>query len=163
MLILYLILKHLRLSQKYILCSSNVNVGALISVPLVLTSNILTSNITASNTMTACNILTSNLTVISTTLTNNLEATKLKVGNFHITSTRIYIGDPSNPFTSAQVIDASGIYKNSITKEQITNQEAFNLNQMADGVVNWGGFQTATNPLFETPFKFDLNAMFEVL
>jgi hypothetical protein len=151
------------LVSKYILCSSNVNVGALISVPLVLTSNILTSNITASNTVTACNILTSNLSILSTASTNNLEATKLKVGNFYVTASGIYIGDPSNPFTSAQVIDASGVYKNSINKEQITNQEAFNLNQMADGIVNWGGFQTATNPLFSTPFTFDYNALFEVL
>jgi hypothetical protein len=152
------------LVSKYILCSSNVNVGALISVPLVLTSNILTSNITASNTVTACNILTSNITVISTTSTNNLEVTKLKVGNFYVTASGIYIGDPSNPFTSAQVIDASGVYKNSINKEQITNLEALNLNQLVDGNMQWGGFQSSTtNPLFENPFRFDYNALFEVL
>jgi hypothetical protein len=80
-----------------------------------------------------------------------------------VTPSGIYVGNPSNPFTSFLVIDSVGNYKGPLNREQIINMEALNLNQLSDGVVQWGGFQTATNPLFSSPFQFDYNALFEVL
>ena len=83
--------------------------------------------------------------------------------SIYVTPSGVYVGNPSSPLTSFLVIDSVGNYKGTIQKEQVTNLESLNLNQLADGVVQWGGFQTATNPLFNSPFQFDYNALFEVL
>lgn len=154
------------LVSKYILCSCNVSIGSILTAPTILTSNITTSNITSSN-ASFSNCYASNANA-QNFFSSNASAEKflsssIQVGNFFVTADGIYVGNPINPLTSFLVIDSSGNYKGTIAKEQINNQEAFNLNQMADGVVNWGGFQTATNPLFNSPFTFDYNALFEVL
>ena len=152
--------------SKYILCSSNASIGTLLTVPTILTSNITTSNITSSN-ASFSNSFSSNA-VTQNFFSSNASAekfltTQFQVGNFFITANGIYVGNPSNPLTSFLVIDNVGNYKGTIAKEQINNQEAFNLSQMADGVVQWGNYQSSTNPLFDSPFKFDMNALFEVL
>ena len=153
--------------SKYILCSSNASIGNIITAPILLTSNITTSNITSSNgsfsNFSASNATTQNFSASNATVEKFLCSTSFQVGQFFVTPSGVYVGDPVNPLTSFLVIDNVGNYRGNITKEQITNQEAFNLNQMADGVVNWGSFQTSTNPLFNSPFQFDMNALFEVL
>ena len=154
------------LVSRYILCSSNASIGNILTAPTILTSNISTSNITSSN-ASFCNCYASNANA-QNFFSSNASAEKflsssVQVGNFFVTSSGIYVGDPINPLTSFLVIDNAGNYKGTIAKEQINNQEAMNLNTLCDGVIQYGGFQTATNPLFDSPFKFDYNALFEVL
>lgn len=149
------------LVSKYMLCSCNLSIGTLLTVPTILTSNITTSNITSSN-MTSSNGSFQNF-YSSNASAEKFLSSSVQVGNFFVTSSGIYVGDPINPITSFLVIDNAGNYKGTIAKEQINNQEAMNLNSLADGVIQYGGFQTATNPLFDSPFKFDMNALFEVL
>lgn len=156
------------LVSKYILCSKNISVGEILTVPTILSSNITTSNVTSCNIATSnltCSILANfqNFSAVSATAQNFL-ATQVQVGNFFVTADGIYVGNPSTPLTSFLVIDNVGNYKGTIDKEQITNQEAMNLNSLCDGVIQYGGFQTAVNnPLFDSPFRFDTNALFEVL
>lgn len=123
------------LVAKYGLFSSNVNVGNIVNTLNVITSNLTTSNIIAT--------------------------TQISCGVFTITPDGIYI-NYSNPFTSQKVIDNNGRYLGSITKEQITNLEGFNLSSMADGVMEWGNFQSATNPIYENPFTNVDNPLFVV-
>jgi hypothetical protein len=150
--------------SKYILCSSNASIGTLLSVPTILTSNITTSNLTNNYNIQTSNLTASNINVSTNISTSNVSSSQVQVGNFYITSNGVYIGNPSNPFTTFQVIDASGNYKGTVNKEQVINTEALNFTSMGDGVVQWSGFQSATiNPLFTNPFTFDLNSMFEVL
>ena len=136
------------LVSKYILCSSNVSVGNIVA-----TKFLQSSNLTASNAIMAITS-TSNINVSS----------QVQCGNFYINPSGIYVGDPSNPFTSTQIIDAVGNYKGTLNKEQIINLEAMNLNSLADGIMEWSGFQSAINPTFTDPFgnSMGINPLFDI-
>lgn len=131
-------------------------------------SNIITSNLTTdfnliTSNLTASNIITSNLTASNIIVSSTFDASQVKVGNFYITPSGVFVGNPSNPFTSFQVLDSVGNYKGSIAKSQINDLEALNLQNLADGVVSYNGFSSSTNPLFLEPFSFNMNSLFEVL
>jgi hypothetical protein len=119
------------------------------------TQDITASNIITSNLTTDFNLITSNLTASNIIVSSTFDAVQVKVGNFYITPSGVYVGNPSSPFTSFQVIDANGKYMGTINKEQVINTEALDFVAMGDGVVQYNGFQSATNPLFLEPCSFN--------
>lgn len=127
------------------------------------TQDITSSNLITSNLTTNYNLISSNLTASNIIVSSTFDASQVKVGNFYITPSGVFVGNPNNPFTSFQVIDSTGKYLGSIAKSQILDLEALNLQNLADGVISYNGFQSATNPLFLEPFQFNMNAVFEVL
>lgn len=141
---------------KYVLASSNVNVGNITATKALQTSNITSSNITATS-----YVHSSNITAYNNMETSNLAASNVQVGNTYVTATGMYAGNPNNPFTSYQFIDAYGNYKGTITKEQITNLETLNLNKLSDGLVEWSGFKSSGNPFID-PFASTGNPLFQV-
>lgn len=114
-------------------------------------------------TITSSNITTSNMTI-----TSNLEVTKvntneliggyvsvvsqLRVGEFYVNSSGLFLGDPANPFLSKQVLNAQGDYVGTIPKSQITDLEGFSFNALTDGTLFWNGYGSTTNPLLNDPF-----------
>jgi len=114
-------------------------------------------------TITSSNIITSNMTI-----TSNLEVTKvntneliggnvtvvsqLRVGEFYVNSSGLFLGDPANPFLSKQVLNAQGDYVGTIPKSQITDLEGFSMNALTDGTLFWNGYGSTTNPLLNDPF-----------
>lgn len=136
-------------------------------------SNVYSSNVYVSREMTACNISASNAIVLSNLQapymvgyeiqTNTLSGNQVRVGNIYTTGTGIYINDPANPVTSTQVIDGTtGAYMGLINKEQIRNLEAWNINRVADGLMEWSSFQTTTMPEYFDPFVSATNPLFDV-
>jgi hypothetical protein len=96
---------------------------------------------TAPTTYTVFDFNTKELFADKATVTTSVSVPRVKVGNFYILESGIYVGDPvTNPFGSQLVIDASGLYQGTIRKNQITDTEAFNYNALADGQLVWGDF-----------------------
>jgi hypothetical protein len=116
----------------------------------------LTSNaITNSN--TSMKFLNSNIIEIQDLHTSNLTSSNVttniaQVGNFYVSTNGLYYGNPNNPFSSYQVLDGQGYYKLSIPKSQITDLEALNIQKLADGVLEWTGFNSSIAPYID-PFQ----------
>ena len=116
----------------------------------VITSNILTSNITSSIGINTSNVTCSNLSSIFIN-TSNHTASNLRIGNFYVNSSGLYVGDPSNPFTSVQILDTNGDYKRNIYISQIVDLDSLNMQRLADGAL-------ITNPIMESiPSLGDMN------
>lgn len=111
-------------------------------------------NITCSN-ITTSNLITSNLNASSYIQTPYITSDKVKVGEFYVTNSGIYVGDPTYPLTSQLIIDNQGYYKGTIDRSQIINLEAFSLASAANGQLIWGEFgnTSALNDVFasQTP------------
>lgn len=122
---------------KYVLASSNVNVGNITATKALQTSNITCSNVTAHS-----YVQSSNITAYSNMATSNLTASNVQVGNFYVTAAGMYAGNPTDLLPATQIVDANGYYTGTIRKEQITNLETISLNKLGDGVLEWLGFQS---------------------
>ena len=117
----------------------------------VTSSNITCSNLTASNLLIKSNIDVPRITASNTITSNATVIDTLKIGNFYVQASGIYVGNPAFPLTSQLVIDSQGNYKGTIDRNQIVNLEAFNLSALADGQLVWG---TYGNSATSDPFAF---------
>lgn len=133
------------------------------NIPIRLHNFTLTSNaiINSNNFIrfTPCNIEVVGLNT-SNFACCNMSANVIQVGNFTVTNDGIWV-NYSNPLLSQKVIDNNGLYLSSITKEQITNLEGFRLTQMADGVVQWGAYDSGVSS-YTDPFAFNGEPLFIV-
>lgn len=136
------------------------NVGSLeLFMKEITSSNITCSNLTASNVLIKSNVDVPRITASNTITSNASIIDTLRVGNYYIQPSGIYVGNPAFPLTSQLVIDAQGNYKGTIDRNQITNLEAFNLSALGDGQLLFGNFG-ATNALND-PF-INLPPLFNV-
>jgi hypothetical protein len=108
----------------------------------ITSSNIITSNMTVTSNLDVTNINTNNI------IGGNVNVvSQLRVGDFYVNSTGLFLGDPSNPFLSKQVLDSQGNYVGTIPKSQITDLEGFSLNALTDGTLAWAGYGNENNAL----------------
>lgn len=106
-----------------------------IQSPQFIASNIITSNMTITSNLEVTNVNTNNL------IGGNVNVvSQLRVGDFYVNSTGLFLGDPSNPFLSKQVLNAQGDYVGTIDRNQLVNLEAFNMSALADGQLIFGSF-----------------------
>ncbi len=145
-----------------------------IDANLVTACNLVTSNATITS-----NLLVSNLTASNAFVLSNLQATEintnsmigasvsvdetLRVGtNWYLTNDGLYLGNPATtPFLSQLIIDSAGRYRGQINQDQVVG-EAFNMDFLGDGIVQWDPFTTNTNPTFVDTFTSAGNPLFEV-
>lgn len=130
------------------------NVGSLeLFMKDITTSNITSSNMTVSNMWIMSNLQVPTINATNKTTTQSAVVNDtLRVGNFYVRSSGIYVGNPDLPLTSQIVIDPQGYYKGTIDRNQLTNLEAFNLSALADGNLIFGTFGDAT--VLNDPFAF---------
>lgn len=150
-----------------------------IDANLTTSCNLITSNATITSNLFVKNITASNLTASNAFILSNLQATEinanavisasvsvdgtLRVGtNWYLKNDGLYLGDPINPLLSQIVIDSAGRYKGLIEKEQIMG-EAFSMQSLGDGILQWDPFNTTTNSAFIDSFTNIDNPLFDVV
>lgn len=110
--------------------------------------------------------ITSNLQVPSINaneiITGSVKSVDLvRCGEFYLTPSGLYLGNPANPLSSVLVIDNQGNYKGTIDKGQIIDLEAWNFKAMADGNLVFGSFGE-TNILNDPFSVLNGNPLFSV-
>lgn len=115
-------------------------------------------DITCSNIIVTSNLQSTEITA-NEIISNEVSGNVVKVGEFYITTSGVYLGNPEFPLASQLVIDNQGIYKGTIDRNQIVNLEAFNISALADGQLVFGDFGD-TN-ILNDPFA-NLTPLFNV-
>jgi hypothetical protein len=88
------------------------------------------------DTLTSSSTFGNTYTLNSSGLTaNNVTTNQVKVGNFYVTPSGIYLGNPTNVFSSVQLINANGQYIGPINLSQIVDLEALNINRLGTGTI----------------------------
>lgn len=104
---------------------------------------------------------------ISITFSNNsislstLNTSNIKCGNLTLTSDGVYVFY-DDVLQKQKIIDTNGKYLSTITKSQITDLEALNLNALTDGVLQWNGFNSLTNQSYIDPFANITTPIYEI-
>lgn len=111
-------------------------------------------------------VITSNLQVPSINaneiITGSVKSVDLvRCGEFYLTPSGVYLGNPANPLSSVLVIDNQGNYKGTIDKGQIIDLEAWNFKAMADGNLVFGSFGE-TNILNDPFTVLNANPIFSI-
>ena len=108
------------------------------------------------------NITFSNNSVsVSTLNTSNITTSNVKIGNYTITTDGIYIFY-DDLLQKQKIIDTNGKYLSTITKSQITDLEALNLNALTDGVLQWTPYSSITNQSYIDPFANITTPIYEI-
>lgn len=137
----------------------NMNSNNVILKNFTLSSNaIINSN--ASLTFNSNSILIDTLNTSNIT-SSNVSSQKVKVGNFTIATDGVYVFY-DDVLQKQKIIDTNGKYLSTITKSQITDLEALNINALTDGVLQWTPYSSLTNQSYIDPFANITTPIYEI-